>query len=133
MDPTSYAILSWLMGSLEAASFGEVIRRALQAYEFFEPEDLAESSRVATGESSEPSTAGLRHVHARIPMRTKERLDREKAVSGGTYSDVVCQSLRVLAQLVRDREVMLKGGECMGPSAVSRDTNCPDRHWLAVI
>src|SRR3712207_2280522 len=110
MDAESFAKLRWLQGALEAVSFSEVIRRALQAYEQIEPADLNEECNVI-GSSTSTFSNDLRYIHVRIPSRTKERLDRQKADRGGTYSDIINHSLEVLAQLVRNRQAVLEGSQ----------------------
>jgi hypothetical protein len=143
MDEKSYGLLCWLVDALEAASFGEVIRRALQAYEVFEPAEFAERAPLTNDELSALSSDDLRLVHARIHPRTKERLDRHKAETRATYADVVSQSLRVLAQLVRNREGSPRGksdklahhGSDKGakPLAAFRDISELHSQWMASV
>ena len=104
-DRDSYARLLDLKDALRAASTGELIRRALQAYEVFEPENEGTESQnpapLSKGETD------VEHVYIQVPAWVKVYLDKEKSVSGKTYADTVRQSLRVLAQLVKAREKLL--------------------------
>jgi hypothetical protein len=105
MDAESYAGLRWIQGALEAVSIGEVIRRAIQAFEFSRSTDSGHAPKASL------SVIGprARRLHVRVPLRTKERLDRIKEETGNTYSDVINQSLHVLAHFVREREAIIKG------------------------
>ena len=126
MDRDSYAKLGWLKASLEATTDGEVIRRALKAYEVLEPSD-------AIGDVSKGPNLGhfypekdVEHVYIRLPARMKERLDYERETFGRSYGEQVRQALRVLMQLAREREKMLdqiakKGG-------FSYDNDSKDRY-----
>lgn len=105
LDQLSYARLVWLMGALQAASFVEVFRRALSAYEIFEPDDLPEES----GNDSDLAMScvkntDLEHLYIVITGRMKEQLDSERSAFGRTYKETVRRALCVLMQLVRERE-----------------------------
>lgn len=105
MDSDAYDVLVWLQVTLDASSANEVVRRAIQAYEFFEPEDWNISIRgtnLHVAEVSSPS--GDKKVHIRLPKRTKDLLDRHKGVSGEPYSVVISKALSVFAELVARRE-----------------------------
>jgi hypothetical protein len=109
MDTKSYALLVWLKGALEATSLGEVIRRALQVYQLIAPAD-EEPESDALGDFDAFSGAlepPLRSVHVRLPPRTMDRLERERSTGDHTYAHVVQQALRVLAQLVRERDALV--------------------------
>jgi len=99
----SYAKLVWLKAQLEASTEAEVIRRALKAYERFEPHD---DSQSATNPCIEPTKGDTVHVYIRITEKMKCRLDDEYAKSGRSYGEQVRQALRVLMQLVRDTSVL---------------------------
>jgi len=103
MDKESLAKLRWLKAQLEASTDADVIRRALRAYEIFEPED--ESSDGPIGPNADILAAGnVEHLYIRITQRMKDRLDLEQQASGLSYGQQVRQALRVLAQLTRDVE-----------------------------
>jgi hypothetical protein len=103
MDKESFMKLRWLKAQLEASTDAEVVRRALKAYEIFEPDD--ESKDGPSGPNAEPlATASVEHLYIRIPQRMKDQLDLEQKASGSSYGQQVRQALRVLTQLVRDVE-----------------------------
>jgi len=126
MDERAHSLLLWLKDTLEATSIGEVIRRAVQALELFEPEDLRRSSRskhelhgskaaersASKTESPAHRVGSLRSISVRISAPTKARIDQQKVILQATYSDVVGAALRVLAQSARNRENMLQLGMC---------------------
>ena len=96
MDVKTYALLVWLKGALEAASMSEVVRRAIQAYELFEPVETDGDDNVS--DNYLPPSTKRRQLHVRIPIKTMERMEREKhRAEDLTYSDVVARSLMVLA------------------------------------
>ena len=97
----SYLLLNAVMTSLEASSYSEVIRRALQLGERYWTEDIISSGNEI---GSKNAHAATKRLHVRIPHKTKERLDRLKEARGGTYSDVLTKSVLVLAQLIRNTD-----------------------------
>lgn len=106
MDKPSYARLVWLMGALQAASFGEVLRRALAAYEIFDPDDLPEENGISNNSDHAKSpvpSADIKHLYIVIPHGMKEQLDDEKTAHGRAYADTIRRALCVLTQLVRER------------------------------
>ena len=117
LDKKSYARMVWLQGALRAASFGEVLRRALDAYEVFDPEGLADSNdtksdRIITSTQS----ADVEHLYIVISHEMKEQLDKEKSAFKRTYKETIRRSLCVLMQLVRERAKLvanLNKGEAM--------------------
>ncbi|HZE52266.1 MAG TPA: hypothetical protein VE111_03195 [Bradyrhizobium sp.] len=102
MDKESLMRLRGLKGKLEASTESEVIRRALKAYEIFEPDGEVNDSPVGPNPDS-ISDMG-EHLYVRIPNRMKERLDDEHQTSGRSYGEQVRQALRVLTQLTREME-----------------------------
>ncbi len=100
LDKESFMIIRGLKAQLEASTEAEVIRRALKAYEIFEPDedDIIDNS---VGPNHRP-VGGVEHLYVRIPLRMKERLDVEQKTSGKTYAEQVRQALRVLTQLLRE-------------------------------
>jgi hypothetical protein len=110
MDKPSYARLVWLMGALQAASLGEVLRRALTAYEIFDPDDLPEENGITddTDRAKSPvSSAEVKHLYIVIPHGMKEQLDDEKTAHGRAYADTIRRALCVLTQLVRERAKLI--------------------------
>jgi len=108
MDKESYAKLQWLKASLEASSDSEVIRRALQAYEIFEPADADRRKGVPSNLSASPVNDSVEHLYIRISQRMKERLDTVREISGLSYGEQVRHALRILSQFARDRAEILK-------------------------
>jgi len=115
-DRESYAKLVAIKGRLRAASFNEVIRRALDAYDIFDPHDATNpqanepvgdvTETVLNGvPSADPSS--VEHVYFQAPAWMIEYLNHEKKERGQTYAETVRQALRVLNQLVREREKLL--------------------------
>ena len=102
MDKESLMRLRGLKGKLEASTESEVIRRALKAYEIFEPDDEANDSPV--GPNPDNINGMGEHLYVRIPNRMKKRLDDEHQTSGRSYGEQVRQALRVLTQLTREME-----------------------------
>lgn len=116
LDKPSYARLVWLQGALRAASFVEVLRRALDAYEIFDPEGLAMEHGVDTDRANSPATkADVKHLYIDISPEMKKQLDDEKSAHGRAYKVTINRALCVLTQLVRNRtklvEAVEKGGE----------------------
>ncbi|NBB81696.1 MAG: hypothetical protein GVY36_20025 [Verrucomicrobia bacterium] len=116
LDKPSYARLVWLQGALRAASFVEVLRRALDAYEIFDPEGLAMEDGVDTDRAKSPATkADVKHLYIDISPEMKKQLDDEKSAHGRAYKVTINRALCVLTQLVRNRtklvEAVKKGGE----------------------
>jgi len=111
MDKESFARLRWLKATLEASTESEVIRRALKAYEIFEPDDESKGSLRGPNADS-LATAQVEHLYIRIPQRMKEQLDFEQNTSGNTYAEQVRQALRVFTQLVRDAESWKGKADC---------------------
>lgn len=108
LDKSSYARLVWLQGALRAASFGEILRRALDAYEVFDPENLADiddtkSDRVIHSRNEEP----VEHLYVVISNEMKSKLDEEKSSFGRTYKETIRRALCVLMQLVRERKKII--------------------------
>lgn len=104
LDKNSYARLVWLQGALRAASFGEVLRRALDAYEVFDPEGLVEEKGEDTDSAiSSELSADVEHLYVVISREMKQQLDDEKSAYGRTYKGTIRRALCVLMQLVRNR------------------------------
>jgi hypothetical protein len=104
MDKESVMRLRGLKAQLEASTDAEVIRRALKAYEIFEPADEPADESVSPNPEN---LAGdnVEHLYIRIPNRMKSRLDTEYKASGHSYGEQVRQALRVLTQLCRLMEM----------------------------
>ena len=137
MDKESFARLSWLKGAMEATTESEVIRRALKVYDLFEPNDL---NKGDARKLCPDNDRNVEHLYIRLPVRMKERLDAERNASGLSYGEQVRHALRVLTQLVRDRERLLSSirtegcdvnvaPDCdVGPTdGPSNPTNCDDK------
>lgn len=126
MDKTSYARLVWLMGALQAVSFGEVLRRALNAYDIFDPDDLPEENGINSDRAKSPmSSVDVKHLYIIIPDGIKEQLDNEKSSYGRAYTETVRRALCVLTQLVRERAKLvenIKRGNA-GEELNSKDIN----------
>ena len=137
MGDAAYDMLLWVKETSEAKTFGEVIRRAMQALELFEPTDIQSGVPTkpvtvmtdATTSASNPEELssgehGCHSVSVRVSSKTKARIDTQKARLNTTYSEVVRHALRVLAQLLRNRARYLsvqKGGENGVAYAFMRD------------
>lgn len=110
-DRQSHAKLVALKGQLRAASFGEVLRRAVEAYEIFDPHDVDERHQHAEQvKPASPKRNGgkIKRVNLRIPDWMKEFLDREKLEHGQPYNETIRQALRILTQLARNRDRLLQ-------------------------
>lgn len=109
MDKQSYGRLVWLQGALRATSFGEVLRRALDAYKVFDPEfvDKKENGVISDSATSMKSKAGIEHLYVIISLEMKEQLDEDKSAHNWSYKETVSRALCVLMQLVREREKLL--------------------------
>jgi len=98
MDKASFMRLRWLKAQLEASTEAEVVRRALKAYEIFEPDDEMTGDHV--GPNSDDLVSGNgEELYIRIPDRMKAYLDIKHGDSGLSYGEQVRQALRVLTQL----------------------------------
>ena len=115
--PESRERLDQLKDTIEADSYGEVVRRALIALETFDPIDppLAAGNVVPFKAPSphEPKSCTER-VQAVLPERSYRRLlELRKVLKKGeqdaSTAEVVRQALRVLTQLVRNWEKLGEG------------------------
>lgn len=102
MDKGSFMKLQKLKSKLEASTESEVIRRALKAYELFEPDD--DANDISLGPNLDNASGMDEHLYIRIPSRMKKRLDDEYQTSGRSYGEQVRQALRVFTQLIREME-----------------------------
>jgi len=128
MDRETFARLGWLKAELEAATDAEVIRRALKAYELFEPADAeAVDKRRGPNSATAQLTGDVEHLYIRIPARMKARLDAEHKASGRSYGEQVRQALRVLMQLAREREALKELVSEGGDVNVSNDTGSKEQ------
>lgn len=114
LDGASFAKLEWLKGALKAASYDEVVRRALLAHKLFEPDDVKPTTGGARPEpagnnklANVSKSQNVEHIYIRAPAWMRNVLDEEKTRMGNTYAETVRQSLRVLFQLVREREALI--------------------------
>ena len=127
LDKQSYARLVWLQGALRASSFGEVLRRALDAYEVFEPEGVAEGNDTKSDRViSRAQNADVEHLYIVISNEMKDQLDSEKSANGRTYKETIRLSLCVLMQLVRERAKLvanLKKGSSLNDRNLSTAGN----------
>lgn len=98
MNEHSYARLTWLQGALRTTSKTEIVRRALDAYQVFDPE-FSEDSTVASSNKA----VGTRRFYVRISHEMKQHLDEEKSNFGRTYKETIRRALCVFYQLSRDR------------------------------
>lgn len=108
MDDSSYSRLVSIKGALQAASFQEVIRRALQAYAIYEPDDLCSTTAGSKPVAATSSAATSRHVYIKVPLWVKDVLETEKREHKRSYGETVRQSLRVLFQLLRNRDALIE-------------------------
>jgi len=105
MDGSSHALLRKVADELEA-DISEIVRRAIQAYQFGEPCDVGDHRRRAGLERGKGQFGDdeSRIIHVRIPPKTKAILDEEKEESGDSYTFIVTQALRLFTQIVRNRK-----------------------------
>lgn len=117
LDQRSHARLVSLQGALRAASVAEVLRRALDAYELFDPEDLAPAEEGVDDDraaAAAMSTVEVKHLYVDISKEMKKQLNDEKAAHGRTQRETISRALAVLMQLVRNRAKLvadMKKGE----------------------
>lgn len=105
MDNETHMRLLALKAALSASSVPEVIRRALDAYELIEPADLDAAKKGKKNVTSLNSEKGMtKHLYVNVPSSVRDILDREKIASGMPYNEIIRHSLRVLYQLVRERD-----------------------------
>lgn len=133
LDEASFAKLEWLKGALKAASYDEVVRRALLAHELFEPDDVKPTAGEARPEPADNNkvaniskSQNVEHIYIRAPAWMRNVLDEEKTRMGNTYAETVRQSLRVLFQLVREREAFIaqiEKGDNNEPTSYGDGTN----------
>lgn len=108
MDKKSYAQLVWLKGALQAASIGEVLRRALNAYEIFDPIGLTDGIGDSSDRASSSETKNeTKHLYIVISNAMKDHLDNDKIEEGRAYTDTISRALCVLTQLVRERSKLI--------------------------
>ncbi|MGH1406664.1 MAG: hypothetical protein ACRBBJ_08930 [Rhodomicrobiaceae bacterium] len=109
MDLDSYTRLVHLKGALQADSLGEVVRRALQIYEIIKPDDEKNNVNSSGLNAATPQTQSAKLKSVYIPMNSwmKEQLDREKLASKKPYREIIRQALRVLMQVLREREKLV--------------------------
>lgn len=119
MDAASHARLMWLKANLEAATESEVIRRALKAYEIFEPADDRSNSCINQANADKSSSNKTQHLYIRISRRMKDALDIGREQSGLSYGDQVSQALCVLMQFARDKEAMMANLKSNGQSQLA--------------
>lgn len=109
MDLESHLILKTVMALLEVPTYGELIRRSLQAYEFFDPQ-LPPTEAKEAPEAKNPNRT-VKRIHVRLPLKTKERLDRIKDHTNSTYTETVNKAVLILAQLARKKEELMQGDD----------------------
>lgn len=122
MDKESLVKLRCLKASLDASSDSEVIRRALYAYQLFEPHDVVSNAETRKGEKPTCAIDDQEHLYIRISPRVKELLDTERETSGLSYGEQVRHALRVLTQIERERAKVLRSVKSDSPD----DLVCQD-------
>ena len=134
MDRPSYARFTWLVGALRAASLAEVLRRALDAYQLFDPVTAAQpgdgvnpDNAAAPGKSS---SADFEHLYIVISDEMKAQLDEEKAAHGRTYKETVSRALCVLTQIVRERAKLVAEKATVVAEQKKGDDESHDRHRI---
>ncbi len=99
MSKISLERLNHLKEKTEAASYGEVVRRALQVYEnVFEDIDFIKSDdKVSEGLNDE-------RIHVIIPAKTFDRIERLQAKDSAlSYSEIIRRALTAYEKVCRDK------------------------------
>jgi len=97
MSDESVERLNSLREVTEAASYGEVVRRALQYYE-----EITEKLEVVIEQSTEPQRLTAR-IQVVLPSRTSARLERMCANADLSYSEVIRRALAIYGRFVETR------------------------------
>jgi hypothetical protein len=121
-DPATFALLDDLKASLEASSYGEVIRRALRAYRYFDPviDPTGSPDTVSPASKARP-------LHVRIGKGTKDRLLAIAEEENRSLSDVVGRALSVFAYVQHLSDTMwLQADAGYGHSVFTRDQPRPE-------
>ena len=109
VDNPTFTMIEWLRESLEAPSYGDIVRQAVRALSIYLIENEGKSMPDCDQESKDPSgDEGLKRLNIRIPIQTKERLDILKERSGLTYTDIIIQGLRLLCARAKHEELLLE-------------------------
>ena len=108
VDLATFAMIGWLRESLEAHSYGDVVRQAVRAFALRFVENKSEAiSECAQADGSPNSDEKLKRLNIRVPTQTKERLDVLKERSGMTYTDIIVCGLKLLAERAKNEEALL--------------------------
>lgn len=137
VDVKTFALIEWLRESLEAPSYGDVVRQAVRAFAIILAERDAEvwTGCVFPGDSP-ASDEKLKRLNVRVPNRTKERLDLLKEKTGRSYTDIIICGLIHLSARARDEESLLDTLERasenrVGNCAVSYRSNSNDHSLIS--
>lgn len=91
-----------LKEQIEAGSYGELVRRALQLYEEF----LSAGGNVLYDEEETPYDREITRsarIKITITQSTRSRMDRLKILENTSYSDVIRRALGLLAEVTDKR------------------------------
>ena len=116
VDIATFMMIEWLRKSLEAPSYGDVVRQAVRAFAIrFVENEMDARSWCDASDDDPDSDQKLKRMNIRIPIRTKERLDLLKEHSGMSYTDIIVCGLGLLLSRAKEEEALLrsleKGGE----------------------
>lgn len=138
VDLPTFAMIEWLRESLEAHSYGDVVRQAVRAFalRFAENETVAMSD-CGPSDDSPSSDQKLKRLNIRVPGQTKDRLDFLKDRTDMSYTDIIVCGLQLLAVRAEDEEALLttlnskpaKGGK--HASSVHTDNHCTNDYAVS--
>lgn len=108
VDVAAFAMIEWLRESLEAHSYGDVVRQAVRAFALrFAESETEVISELTNADDVLDSTQKLKRLNIRIPLQTKERLDLLKDRSGLSYTDIIMVGLEILSNQAKNDEAIL--------------------------
>lgn len=108
VDLATFAMIEWLRESLEAHSYGDVVRQAVRAFAIrFVNDGTAAASDCVRSDDSPAGDQKLKRLNIRVPGQTKERLDLLKDRTGMSYTDIIVCGLQLLAARAKDEEAQL--------------------------
>ena len=101
-------MIEQLQESLEAPSLGDVVRQAVRAFgiEYAQfNESVWAGCELASKRPSDEEM--VKRLNVRVPIRTKERLDLLKFVSGRSFTDIIVCGLQLLISRAVKEEALL--------------------------
>lgn len=117
VDQSTFELIDWLRESLEAHSYGDVVRQAVRAISI----DLALHSTDALDEYYSASPIKIdgpgKRMNIRVPLRTKERLDMLKEMYDASFTSIISHGLDILAKRAKAEQELLDGH--FGGSAIA--------------